>query len=186
MAMSTLLREVETVETSQGMGCTVPSNLPVTARKAFVEGVTHLQKGNASLAVAELSNAVALAPECSDARVFLGMAHSLAYEIYPAFDQLEKAAELDGESFAAHFVLAQLNFKMRILPTGYACSERALACVTTLEQRKMLTELLREERAKERNGIARPWFLKRFTKPTLVLAGSGAAAAILAVLFYMR
>jgi hypothetical protein len=50
----------------------------------------------------------------------------------------------------------------------------------------MLTQLLREERAKEQTGIARPWFTKRFTKPTLVMAGSGVVAVILVILFYMR
>ena len=186
MITSTFSRELEAVEPSQGLICTLPSNLPVRAREALNQGVKYLQTGNASLAVAELSNAVAMAPEFSGPRVFLGIAHSLAHEIYPAFDQLEKAVELDGEDFAAHFVLAQLNFKLRILPAGYASADRALACIRTLEQRKMLTQLLREERAKEQSGIARPWFIKRFTKPALVLAGSGAAAAILAVLFYMR
>jgi len=184
--MSAFPREIEMVESSRGLCCNVPADVPVRAKEALSEGVMHLQMGNPSMAVAEFSTAVTLAPDFAGARVFLGMAHALAYEIYPAFDHLEKAVELDEEDFAAHFVLAQLNFKMRILPAGYACANRALACVKTLEQRKMLTQLLREERAKERNGIARPWFFKRFTRASLVLAGSGAAAAILAVLFYMR
>lgn len=179
-------REIEVVESSRGLSCTVPPDIPFRAKEALSEGVRHLQTGNASLAISEFSNAVALAPDFSGARVFLGMAHALAYEIYPAFDHLERAVELDEGDFAAHFVLAQLNFKMRILPAGYACLDRALACVKTLEQRRMLTQLLREERAKERNGIARPWFTKQFTRPTIVLAGSGVAAAIVAVLFYMR
>ena len=188
MTTSTLSHEIEieTVESSPGWICNLPPGLPANAKVSLDEGVKHLQMGNASMAVVELANAVALAPDFSGARVFLGMAHALSHEIYPAFDQLEKAVELDEEDFAAHFVLAQLNFKLRILPTGYACAERALACVRTVEQRRMLTQLLREERAKEQGGIARPWFIKRFTKSTLVMAGSGLAAAILVVLFYMR
>lgn len=184
--MTTSTSEIETVESSPGLSCTLPPGLPVNVKVALDEGVRHLQMGDASLAVAEFAHAVALAPDFSGARVFLGMAHALAHEIYPALDQLEKAVELDEEDFAAHFVLAQLNFKLRILPTGYACAEKALGCIRTVEQRRMLTQLLREERAKEQSGIARPWFIRRFTKPTLVMAGSGVAAAILVLLFYMR
>jgi hypothetical protein len=50
----------------------------------------------------------------------------------------------------------------------------------------MLTQLLREERARERNGIARPSFNTPFSKPGLFLAGSGLAAAIVAILVHIR
>ena len=56
-----------------------------------------------------------------------------------------------------------------------------MRCVDTLEQRKMLTQLLKEERARERNGIARPWFNTPFSKTGLFLAGGGLAAAITAL-----
>jgi hypothetical protein len=50
----------------------------------------------------------------------------------------------------------------------------------------MLTELLKEERAHERNGIARPWFNKPFSKVTLFLLGGGMAAAIVMLLMHVR
>jgi hypothetical protein len=61
-----------------------------------------------------------------------------------------------------------------------------LRCVTTLEQRKMLTQLLKEERARERNGIARPWFNKPYSRAGLFVAGSGLAAVIGALLLHVR
>ncbi len=93
---------------------------------------------------AALSRSVEQAPEFWDAYVFLGIANALTYNIYPAFDHLEEAVALQPDSFAAHFTLAQLNFKLRIPQKGYA-SAGAFASATTLEQRKMLTPLLSEE-----------------------------------------
>ena len=101
-----------------------------------------------------------IAPECAEARIFLGLANALTCNIYPALDELEKATDLQPDSFAAHFTLAQLNFKLRIPEKGYAAAREALRCASNLEQRAMLTQLLKEERARERNGIARPSFSK--------------------------
>jgi len=50
----------------------------------------------------------------------------------------------------------------------------------------MLTQLLKEERARERNGIARPSFNKRFSRPALIMAGSGLAAAIVALIVHVH
>jgi hypothetical protein len=111
--------------------------------------------------------------------VFLAVAYSLASEIYPAIDELETAAKLDNDSFAAHFTLAKLCFKLRIPQKGNEAATEALRCVRTLEQRKMLTQLLMEERARTRNGISRPWFNKPFSVPVLVVAGAAMLTAII-------
>ena len=60
----------------------------------------------------------------------------------------------------------------------------------------MLTQLLKEERARERNGIARPafskpwfkqgWFSWKLRGPALVVAGSGLAAALVALIVHVR
>jgi Na+/H+ antiporter NhaD/arsenite permease-like protein len=111
--------------------------------------------GDSGAALAALSRSTEIAPGFGEAHVFLGLANALTSNIYPAIDHLELATRLQPDSFAAHYTLAQLNFKLRIPQKGYSAAEQALRCVTTLEQRKMLTQLLREERARERNGIAR-------------------------------
>ena len=163
-----------------------PLALSVPARQHYQEGMMCLQSGDAAAAVAAFSHSIEHAPGFTDAHVFLGIAHALTSNVYPAIDHLEEAAKLDPDSFAAHFTLAQLNFKLRISKNGYEESRHALRCVQTLEQRKMLTQLLKEERARERNGIARPWFNKPFSAPMLFLAGSALAAAIIAVIAHMR
>ena len=156
------------------------------ARQHFQEGMAHLQCGEAAEAVAALSQSIEHAPAFPQAHVFLGIAHALTSNIYPAIDHLEEAAKLDPDSFAAHYTLAQLNFKLRIPKPGYEAAQRALKCVQTLEQRKMLTQLLKEERQREGNGIARPSFTKPFSARMLFLAGSALAAAILFVMAHMR
>jgi len=160
--------------------------LPPQAIECFREGVKQLQAGDPAAALAPLTQSIQHAPNFSEAHVFLGLANALTSNIYPAIDHLELAAQLEPQSFAAHFTLAQLNFKLRIPQKGYEAAERARQCVTTLEQRKMLTNLLREERVRERNGIARPWFNKPFSVPGLVMAGGGLVVALIAILVHMH
>jgi tetratricopeptide (TPR) repeat protein len=171
-----------------GVALQLPDHLALST-----EVVSYFQQGLAKLQVAEpaealelLTRAVELAPHFPEARICLGLAYALTYNIYPAIDQLETAGQLNPESFAAHFSLAQLNFKLRIPQKGYEAAKHALKCVSTLEQRRMLTELLKEERARERNGIARPAYNTPYSKIRLFLAGGGLAAAIVALLIHVR
>ena len=161
-------------------------SVPPEAMESFREGLEHFQAGDLGAALTAFSRTVLRAPEFGEAHIFLGLANALTSNIYPAFDHLERATELQPDSFAAHFTLAQLNFKLRIPAKGYEAARAALRCTTTLEQRAMLTQLLKEERARERNGIARPSFNKRYSRPALVMAGSGLAAALVALIAYVR
>src|SRR5204862_518626 len=130
------------------------------ARQEFQAGMARLQKGDAAGAVAAFSRSLEHAPDFPEGHIFLGIAHSLTYNIYPAFDHLEEAGRLAPDSFAAHYTLAQLNFILRIPQKGFEEAQLALQCVETLEQRKLLTQLLKEERERGRNGIERPTFSK--------------------------
>ena len=153
--------------------------LPAMATQSFHEGLECLQSGDAAAAVAALSRCLEQAPDFAPGHLFLGIAHALTSNIYPAIDHLEMATQLEPDSFAAHFTLAQLNFKLRIPKKGYEAAERARRCISTLEQRKMLTHLLKEERARERNGIARPWLTNRLALPG---SGFGSGGGLLGVL----
>jgi tetratricopeptide (TPR) repeat protein len=186
MNNSTPLAKAELVEFPVGLQGTPPPAVSFKARVHFQEGLAHLRLGEAAEAVAEFSRSIEHAPAFPEAHVFLGIAHALTSNIYPAIDHLEEAAQLDPDSFAAHYTLAQLNFKLRTPEPGYEAARRALKCVQTLEQRKMLTQLLKEERERERGGIARPSFTKPFTTRMLFLAGSALAAAIILVIAQMR
>jgi tetratricopeptide (TPR) repeat protein len=171
-----------------GVALQLPAHLALSkeVRDCFQQGLAKLQVAKPAEAVKLLSRAVELAPHFPEARICLGLAYALSYNIYPAIDQLQTAGQIDPQNFAAHYTLAQLNFKLRIPQKGYEAASLALKCVHTLEQRKMLTELLKEERVRERNGIARPWFNTPYSKRGLWFAGGGLAAAIIALLTHVR
>ena len=168
------------------LGADRTTTLSANALQCFQQGLTRLQEGESGPAVLLLKQSVEIAPAFVEARIFLGIAHSLCCEIYPAIDQLEKATELEPDSFVAQYALAQLYFKLRIVEKGYERAGCALRCVSNIEQRKMLTQLLREEKARERNGIPRPSFNKPFSTPALVFAGSGLALAVVAIFVHMH
>jgi tetratricopeptide (TPR) repeat protein len=179
-------RQAELVQFPAALQSGGAGAISAQARHYFQEGIARLQSGDAAAAVAAFSQSLEHAPEFAEGHVFLGIAHSLTYNIYPAIDHLEEAGRLAPESFAAHYTLAQLNFKLRIPQKGYEEAQHALRCVETLEQRKLLTQLLKEERERERNGIARPSFSKPFSRPMLFLAGSALAAAIIFLVTHLR
>jgi tetratricopeptide (TPR) repeat protein len=182
----TMILQQDLAQTCAAEGSNLRPRVLPQAMTHFQEGLQHFQAADPGAAVAAFSRSILQAPEFGEAHIFLGLAHALTSNIYPAFDHLEKAAELQPDSFAAHFTLAQLNFKLRIPQKGYDAARHALRCATTLEQRAMLTQLLKEERARERNGIARPWFNKPFSRPALIMAGSGLAAALVALIVHVH
>jgi tetratricopeptide (TPR) repeat protein len=178
--------KTEIVEFPVGLQRTPPTTVSIQARRHFQEGMAHLQAGRAEEAVAALSQSIEHAPAFPEAHVVLGIAHALTSNIYPAIDHLEEAAQLDPNSFAAHYSLAQLSFKLRTPEPGYEAARRALNCVENLEQRKMLTELLKEQRARESTGITRPAFNTQFGARILLVAGGVLAAAIIFLMVHMR
>jgi hypothetical protein len=159
--------------------------LSMEARRCFELGMEHLQGGNAAEAVAALSRSVECAPDFPEGHMFLGIAHAMTSSVYPAVDHLELATELAPGSFAGHYLVAQLNFKLRIPQKGYAAAERALQCARLPQQRRMLAELLQKEREREHNGLARPTFNKPFRVSSLVLLGGGLGAALFAVIIHL-
>jgi tetratricopeptide (TPR) repeat protein len=160
--------------------------VPAEARESFCQGLAHFQAGDPGAALAAFSRGVELAPKFVEGHVFVGLANALTHKIYPAIDHLELATQLEPDSFAAHYTLAQLSFKLRIPEKGYQEANEALRCISNLEQRAMLTQLLRDERARERNGIALPSFNKKFSTPFLWMTGSGLAAALVALFLHIK
>jgi len=96
----------------------------------------------------------------------------------PGEVELEVAGAVMLQGMTAHY-LCQTTFPAG--PQHTALVHAAAGGVGLL-----LTQLLKEERARERNGIARPWFNTPFSKPGLFLTGGGLAAAIVALLLHVR
>lgn len=152
----------------------------------FQEGLELLESGRPGEAVAPFSQVVECCPGCVDAHICLGVAYAMTSCIYPAFDHLELAARLQPANFLVRYLLSQLNFNLRIPQKGYEHAERALRYANSREDRTMVARLLHRERERERNGIARPWFIKPFSASAVLLAGGGLAAALAAILIHLR
>ena len=160
--------------------------LSVPALRHVREGLEQLSLGEPADAAVALNAALELAPDLPDAHVALGVAYAMTSRIYPAIDHLTCATELEPENFHAPFKLAQLYFKLRVPAKGYEWARRALDCAGTFDERRLIAELLRQEREREHNGIARPWFYKTFSRSALWLAATGTAAVLFALLLHMH
>ena len=158
------------------------SRLPGTALDLFRAGIEHLSCGDAGQALKSFKRLVEIEPRFANGHVGLGIAYAVDYEIYPAIDHFETAAAIEPRNFFAHFKLGQLYFKLRVPQKGYDAMARALDCATTLNERRLVAQLIREEKQRERNGLARPWWTRPFSMGAL-LAGAGLLAGILVALF---
>jgi tetratricopeptide (TPR) repeat protein len=155
--------------------------VPSPALELFREGMDQLNSGELSLAISSFEQALDSAPDFADAHVALGVAYAVDYRVYPAIDHLKRAASLAPGNFSAHFKLAQLYFKLRIAQKGYTEIARALDCCTSLEQKRMVAQLIREEKQREKNGYARPWWNRPFSRYAVAI-GWGLTLALLAAL----
>jgi len=165
---------------------TGPLKISVSALADFHAGLALMEAGRPKDAVEALARCVEQAPAFAEGHLCLGVAHAVSCSVYPAIDHLQRATELVPTNFIAHYTLAKYYFTLRIPLKGYECAERALDCATTREHRVALSQLLQEERQRERNGIARPLFNRRFGIG-FGIAGLGAACAALAtVLVHLK
>jgi hypothetical protein len=62
---------------------------------------------------------------------------------------------------------------------------RALACTADREERRLVAQLLREERQRERNGIMRPSWNKPFSSAALLVGLGLGIVAVLLLVFHM-
>ena len=166
--------------------CGLVPAVQAQAAQHLREGLEQLSLGEPAAALVAFQAALAQAPELVDAHIGAGIASAMTSAIYPAIDHLAHAAQLDPANFHAPFKLAQLYFKLRVPAKGYQWSRYALDRAATLDERRLVAQLLRDERARERDGIARPWFYKAFSRPVLWLGATGAAGVLFALLQHMR
>ena len=175
-----------TDDSSMELAPRCPGAVSVPALRHFQEGLEQLSLGEPAAAVVSLTSALENAPNLPDVHVALGVAYAMTSRIYPAIDHLTRASDLEPENFHAQFKLAQLYFTLRVPAKGYELARRALECARTLDERRLIAQLLRHERQRARDGIARPWFHKTFNRPMLWLGATGMAAVLFALLLHMH
>src|SRR5437016_2181822 len=98
--MADLLATLHKLETNGlGVALQLPASLALSteARTSFQQGLAKLQMAEPAEAVELLLRTVELAPYFPEARICLGLAYALNYNIYPAIDHLETAGQMDPE-----------------------------------------------------------------------------------------
>lgn len=149
----------------------------------FSQALDLLNLGEAKLAACDLERVVAAYPDYADARIALGIAYAMTSRIYPALDNLKKATELEKNNFFAHFKLAHLYFKLRVPKEGYQAISQAWQCAETIQEKRLVAQLLKEERQRERGEIQRPdWGTHSSMIAFWLAVAMGILAVILAVL----
>ena len=176
----------ETVEIPVSLQTIDTSALSTAAIADFEEGVAMMEAGQSREAVASFSRVVDAEPTFTIGHVWLGMAHAVSCDVYPAIDHLERAAELAPDNFAPHYMLAKWYFTLRLPNKGYEAAERALECATTSRQRIVLSQLLQKEREREKHGISRPLFDRKFGLGFGLVAASGVAAFLCVIVLHIK
>lgn len=155
------------------------ATLPMEVSRKFSEGLELLNHGEPSAAATCFEQIVEAFPDFADAHVALGIADAVCGQIYPALDHLEEATNLEPDNFFAHFKLGQLQFKLHVPAKGYEEMQKALDCATSVEERKLVGQLIHEQKQREEKGLARPTWNRTFSRKTLLLVGASVFLPIL-------
>ena len=168
---------VETTEAIEPRNTT----LPIEISRKFSEGLELIDHGEPAAAATCFEQIVATLPDFADAHIGLGIAYAVTGKIYPALDHLEEATGLEPDNFFAHLKLGQLQFKLHVPKKGYEEMQKALDCANSVEERKLVGQLIHEQRQREHKGLARPTWDRPFSRKTLFLIG----ASVVVPLIYM-
>lgn len=160
-------------------GTTKSAVVPVEVSRRFSEGLDLLNHGEPSAAAACFEQIVEALPDFADAHVALGIADAVCGRIYSALDHLEEAARLEPDNFFAHFKLGQLCFKLHVPQRGYDEMRKALDCASSACERKLVGQLIHEEKQREGKSLARPTWNRPFSRRTLWLLGASVVLPIL-------
>jgi tetratricopeptide (TPR) repeat protein len=159
------------------------SALPMEISRRFSEGLELMNHGEPAAAAAYFEQIVEMRPEFADAHIGLGIAYAVIGNIYPAMDHLEEATSLEPNNFFAHFKLGQLMFKLHVPAKGYEEMQKALDCATSIDERKLVGQLIHEQKQREEKGLARPTWNRPFSSKTLLLVGASVVVPILYMFF---
>ena len=157
------------------------SSLPIEISKKFSEGLELINRGDPAAAATHFEQIVEVLPDFADAHIGLGIAYAVTGKIYPALDHLEEAANLEPDNFFAHLKLGQLQFKLHVPKKGYEEMQKAIDCASSVAERKLVGQLIHEQRQREHKGLARPTWDRPFSRKTLFLIG----ASVVVPLLYM-
>jgi tetratricopeptide (TPR) repeat protein len=130
------------------------------SRQALELAQRELERGRVREAIEVLERSLEAHGESAAVRTLLGVAYAKNREVDAAFAELEHAIALDPEAFTPRCALGELYLRLCIVEKGRAHLAEALEYATTREERAYVQQLLREDRARDRNRAYRPDFSK--------------------------
>jgi tetratricopeptide (TPR) repeat protein len=105
--------------------------------------------------IAQLRNAVELAPQAAEVRVLLGMALSVDLQAQEAMEQLREAANQAPDCFIAHLKFGELLMRLRICRQAEEETQKAAQLATNDVQAEMARRQAATIRTMLREGIER-------------------------------
>jgi hypothetical protein len=105
--------------------------------------------------IAQLTNAVELAPEITELRVLLGMALSVDLQAHEAMEQLRKAVEQFPDSFIARLKYGELLMRLRICQRAAEETHQASLLAVNAAQSELARRQAATIRTMLREGVER-------------------------------
>jgi tetratricopeptide (TPR) repeat protein len=119
--------------------------------------------------IATLEQLCEIEPSSSDLRTCLGIAYAMDFHVYKSMDALERAIDLDAQSFIAQIKYAELLYRLRALPSAEQETLKALELCQEPWELMLARRQLQEIRRLWRDGTQKPAWTKSLTLPAVVL-----------------
>jgi hypothetical protein len=114
-----------------------------------------LEKEERSDLIAQLKNAVELAPQVAEIRVMLGMALSVDLQIHPAMEELREAVKIAPDNFIAQLKFGELLMRLRVCDQAAEHTHEAARLASNSVQAEMARRQAATIRSMQQGGIER-------------------------------
>lgn len=105
--------------------------------------------------IAQLRNAVELAPQVAETRVLLGMVLSVDLQVHPAMEELREAVKIAPDSFIARLKFGELLMRLRVLDQAAEHTQEAVRLAANSVQSELARRQAATIRTMRREGIER-------------------------------
>ena len=157
-ATNTISAETPTAElvhsTPQSAALAVPSRAQELLVRMFANPYV-LEKDESASLVRHLRDCVKHQPDVADYRVLLGMTLCVNLEPQAAIDELEKAVELDPQSFIAQLKLGELWMRLRACEKAEEHTQAAARLACNFAQAELARRQAANLRTMKREGAER-------------------------------
>jgi tetratricopeptide (TPR) repeat protein len=109
-------------------------------------------------------------PRAPELRICLGMAYAMNFQVDKSMDSLEKAVDLDPQSFWAQLKFAELHYRLRVLNRAEEETLKALTLANNGWQLSLARKQLQEIRSLKQGCVRNVEWTKPLTLPALVLS----------------